>query len=59
MERTGSAFVADASHCWSRAMFAIQAGYDLGVDVSSDVLKEAEGFCRMALSGVEYFLFPT
>jgi hypothetical protein len=57
MERAGSAFVADSSHRWSRAMFAIQVGNDLGVDISSDVLKEAEGFVAWHCMGLKPFCF--
>ena len=59
LERAGSAFVADSSHRWSRAMFAIQLGDDLGVDISSDVLKEAEGFVAWHCPGLNNFLRPT
>jgi hypothetical protein len=59
MERAGSAVVADSSHCWSRAMFAIQVGDDLDVDISSDVLKEAEGFAAWHCLGLNNFLLPT
>jgi hypothetical protein len=40
-------------------MFAIQVGDDLGVDVSSDVLEEAEGFVAWHCLGLNNFLFPT
>jgi hypothetical protein len=59
MERAGSAFVADSSHRWSRAMFTIQVGNDLGVDISSDVLKEAEGFVACHCMELNNFLLPT
>jgi hypothetical protein len=59
MERAGSAFVADSSHRWFRAMFAVQVGNDLGVDISSDVLKEAEVFVAWHCMGLNNFLLPT
>ena len=40
-------------------MFAIQLGHDLGVDISSDVLKEAEGFVAWQCPGLNNFLRPT
>ena len=59
MKRAGSAFLADSSHRWSRAMFAIQVGYDLGVNVRSDVVKEAEGFVAWHCTALNNFLLPT
>jgi hypothetical protein len=37
-------------------MFAIQVGHDLGVENSSDVLKEAEGFVAWHYMGLNTFL---